>query len=176
MMMEAQRRARHKPVTVHPKGVFCLENEWFGLRSTVSVLPALKLLHDSDYRVPFIHRDVATRAELEHYVRKWFQGRQDGFEVLWLAMHSRRGLLKRDARRGRQRLAPARSVALCVELPLAGRSPGREQELGEEAAASQDGPTLDVGWAAAAGTGSSSGTSVLGGLFLSGQWALESKT
>jgi hypothetical protein len=80
-------------VLVYRKGIFCLESEWFGLRSTVSVRPALELLRASDYHVAYIHRDVATRAELEHYLRKWFQERHTGFEVLWLAMHSRRGLL-----------------------------------------------------------------------------------
>ena len=50
-------------VLVYRKGVFCLESEWFGLRSTVSVRPALELLRSSDYHVQYIHRDVATRAE-----------------------------------------------------------------------------------------------------------------
>lgn len=87
--------SRYDPsgVLVYRKGIFCLESEWFGLRSTVSVRPALELLRSSDYHVAFIHRDVATRAELEHYLRKWFQERHTGFEILWLAMHSRRGLL-----------------------------------------------------------------------------------
>ena len=58
---------------LYRKGVFCLESEWFGLRSTVTVRPALEFLRTSDYHVPYIHRDVATRAELEHYLRKWFQ-------------------------------------------------------------------------------------------------------
>ena len=90
---------------VYRKGVFCLENEWFGLRSSVSVRPALELLRASDYHVPYIHRDVATRAELEHYIRKWFQERNSGFEVLWLSMHSRRGmLLPGDMRRPDERI------------------------------------------------------------------------
>ena len=106
---------------VHPKGVFCLENEWFGLRSTVSVLPALKLLHDSDYRVPFIHRDVATRAELEHYLRKWLMEKHSGFEVLWLAMHTRKGLLlPGDVRRHDEKMDLDQ-----LEAALAGRCAGR---------------------------------------------------
>ena len=44
--MEHKRTTNHSTF-IHPKGVFCLENEWFGLSSTVSVLPALRLLHDS---------------------------------------------------------------------------------------------------------------------------------
>ena len=63
------------------------------MRSSVSVRPALELLRASDYRIPYIHRDVATREELEHYLRKWLQGRHDLYDILWLSMHSRRGLL-----------------------------------------------------------------------------------
>ncbi len=119
--MAAPRRAKPRPVTVHPKGVFCLENEWFGLRSTVSVLPALRLLHDSDYRIPFIHRDVATRAELEHYLRKWLMEKHASFEVLWLAMHTRKGLLlPGDVRRHDEKMDLDQ-----LEHALAGRCSGR---------------------------------------------------
>jgi hypothetical protein len=111
----------HPPVLVYRKGVFCLENEWFGLRSSVSVRPALELLRASDYHVPYIHRDVATRAELEHYIRKWFQERNSGFEILWLAMHSRRGLLlPGDMRRPDERIHIDR-----LEEILAGKCRGR---------------------------------------------------
>jgi hypothetical protein len=115
---------RRKPppqTLVYSKGVFCLENEWFGLRSSVSVLPALKLLHDSDYRLQFIHRDVATRAELEHYLRKWLMEKHSGFEVLWLAMHTRKGLLlPGDVRRHDERMDFDQ-----LEAALAGKCAGR---------------------------------------------------
>lgn len=75
------------------KGIFCLEAEWFGLRSSVSVRPALEFLRASDFRVPFVHRDVATRAELEHYLRKWLQQAHSAYPILWLSIHTRRGLL-----------------------------------------------------------------------------------
>lgn len=115
-------KRRPKPPTiVYEKGVFCLENEWFGLRSSVSVLPALKLLHDSDYRIRFIHRDVATRAELEHYLRKWLMEKHAGFEVLWLAMHTRKGLLlPGDVRRHDEKMDFDQ-----LERALAGRCTGR---------------------------------------------------
>ena len=115
---------RRKPppqTLVYAKGVFCLENEWFGLRSSVSVLPALKFLHDSDYRLQFIHRDVATRAELEHYLRKWLMEKHSGFEVLWLAMHTRKGLLlPGDVRRHDEKMDFDQ-----LEQALAGRCAGR---------------------------------------------------
>lgn len=84
---------RSARVDVYRKGIFCLESEWFGLRSTVSVRPALEFLATSDYHIHYIHRDVATRAELEHYLRKWLQERHTAYRILWLSMHSRKGLL-----------------------------------------------------------------------------------
>ena len=111
---------------VYRKGVFCLESEWFGLRSTVSVRPALELLRSSDYHVAYIHRDVATRAELEHYFRKWFQERHTGFEILWLAMHSRRGLLlPGDMRRPEEKMHIDR-----LEEILAGKCSGKVVHFG----------------------------------------------
>ena len=106
---------------VYRKGIFCLEAEWFGLRSSVSVRPGLEFLRASDYHVPFIHRDVATRPELEHYLRKWFQERQSGFEILWVAIHSRKGLLlPGDMRRPDERVHLDR-----LEEVLAGKCAGR---------------------------------------------------
>ena len=111
---------------LYRKGVFCLESEWFGLRSTVTVRPALEFLRTSDYHVPYIHRDVATRAELEHYLRKWFQERHAGFEILWLSMHSRRGiLLPGDMRRPGETMHVDR-----LEEVLAGRCHGRLVHFG----------------------------------------------
>lgn len=108
-------------VLVYRKGVFCLESEWYGLRSSISVRPGLEMLKASDYAVRFIHRDVATRDELEHYLRKWQQGRQDGYDILWLAMHSRRGiLLPGDMRRPSEKLRLAD-----LQTVLAGKCAGR---------------------------------------------------
>ena len=120
------KRRRPTHLTVYPKGIFCLENEWFGLRSSVSVLPALRLLHDSDYRVPCIHRDVATRAELEHYLRKWLMERHADYEILWLAVHTRKGLLlPGDVRRHDEKMDLDQ-----LETALAGRCAGRIVHFG----------------------------------------------
>jgi len=111
---------------IYRKGIFCLESEWFGLSSTISVLPALHLLHDSDYKVPFIHRDVATRAELEHYLRKWFLEKHANYEILWLAMHTRKGLLlPGDVRRHDERMNLNQ-----LELLLAGKCKNRIIHIG----------------------------------------------
>jgi hypothetical protein len=113
-------------VLLYRKGIFCLESEWFGLRSSVSVRPALELLRASDYRIPFIHRDVATREELEHYLRKLFQGRHDLYDILWIAMHSRRGLLlPGDMRRPNERV-----TLDTLEAALADKCRGRMIHFG----------------------------------------------
>lgn len=111
---------------IYRKGVFCLESEWFGLRSTVSVLPALELLRTSDYHIAYIHRDVATRAELEHYLRKWLQQRHTSYEILWLSIHAGRGiLLPGDMRRASEKL-----TLDDLEEQLAGRCEGRMIHFG----------------------------------------------
>jgi hypothetical protein len=120
------KRTTNPSTFIHPKGVFCLENEWFGLSSTVSVLPALRLLHDSDYKVPFIHRDVATRAELEHYLRKWLMEKHANYDILWLAMHTRKGLLlPGDVRRHDEKMDLDQ-----LEYALAGKCAGRMIHFG----------------------------------------------
>lgn len=54
-------------------GVFCLEGEWSpDLRSRWSVEPILQLLERLGY-LTAIHRDVASKAELTYYLRKWVQ-------------------------------------------------------------------------------------------------------
>jgi hypothetical protein len=64
--------AKSAPVA---KGTFCLEGEWWGdLGDQSSVEPALILLSKMPpYHTPYIHRDVATRAEFDHYITKWRQ-------------------------------------------------------------------------------------------------------
>ena len=72
-------------------GIFCLEGDWWGSlkhSKQSSVKPLLKLLNQyhSD-NVPFIHRDVATRQELEHYLRKWTLKSYQRYPILYLAFH-----------------------------------------------------------------------------------------
>ncbi|OGP84702.1 MAG: hypothetical protein A2V87_08910 [Deltaproteobacteria bacterium RBG_16_58_17] len=75
------------------KGVYCLEiGEWYGdLKKTCTVEPVLDLLMKSPLRVPYIHRDIATRSELRYYLRKWTQVRHKGYPILYLAFHGRPG-------------------------------------------------------------------------------------
>jgi len=113
-------------VFVYRKGIFCLESEWFGLRSSMSVRSALEFLKCSDYRIPFIHRDVATAAEITHYLRKWNMRSHAAYSVLWLSIHTRRGLLlPGDVRRHSERMDLD-----ALESCLAGKCRGRLVHFG----------------------------------------------
>ncbi|MFE7605264.1 DUF6642 family protein [Brachybacterium paraconglomeratum] len=75
------------------RGIFCLEGEWDGdLTSRLSVRPVLELLEELEV-AQWIHRDVATRAEFEYYLRKWTSDEYADFPVLWLAMHGDKALI-----------------------------------------------------------------------------------
>ena len=69
------------------KGVFCLEGNWsLDLRDRSTVRPVLDLLQ-LRLKVPFVHREYATREELEHYLRKWTQKQYASYPILYLAGH-----------------------------------------------------------------------------------------
>ncbi|WP_328992595.1 DUF6642 family protein [Kribbella sp. NBC_01245] len=75
-------------------GIFCLEGEWDpNLRNRNSVEPILELLERLGI-ARTIHRDVATRPELEYYLRKWGQKRYADYSVLYLASHGLGGKLE----------------------------------------------------------------------------------
>ena len=68
-------------------GVMCLEGDFEdSLEDRSSMLPVLDLLervgHDG---ITYIHRDVGTRAELDHYLRKWIQ--REDYYTLYLSFH-----------------------------------------------------------------------------------------
>lgn len=83
-------------------GIFCLEGEWDpDLRRRDSVEPALELLDRLEI-AKYIHRDVATRAELEYYLRgttylaEWAGNRRRyaSFRLLYLAFHGESGVVR----------------------------------------------------------------------------------
>ena len=80
---------------VHGKGVFCLEvADWFGtMKKKNTVEPVLELLHHSPLEVPYIHRDVATREELDFYLKKWTLAEYRNYPILFLAFHGAPGEL-----------------------------------------------------------------------------------
>src|SRR5512147_1436861 len=105
------------------KGIFCLEGDWWNrLERASTVEPILGLLHRWDpYFVPYIHRDVATRTEFEHYVRLWAQRRYAKYPVLYLAFHGEESeILLGDRRKPQNRV----SLDELGEL-LAGKCEGR---------------------------------------------------
>jgi len=71
------------------KGVFCLEGEWNeSLKKSSSVKPILNLLEQwAPYRVPSIHRNVATAEELRYYLDKWLTKTYSDHPILYLAFH-----------------------------------------------------------------------------------------
>jgi hypothetical protein len=74
-----------------PPGIFCLEGDWErDLRLSYSVEPALQLLQSLDIAT-YIHRDVATRDQLWHYLTEWTKRRYDNYAVLYLAFHGDTG-------------------------------------------------------------------------------------
>jgi hypothetical protein len=77
------------------KGIFCLEGEWSrNLAQASSVEPVLHLLKCWEpYRVPYIHRTVATPASLEKYLRIWAQKRYAAYPILYLAFHGNPGVI-----------------------------------------------------------------------------------
>lgn len=77
------------------KGVFCLEiSEWFGtMKKKNTVEPILELLHHSPLEVPYIHRDVATKEELNFYLSKWTLKEYKKYPLLYLSFHGAKGEL-----------------------------------------------------------------------------------
>lgn len=76
-------------------GIFCLEGDWYNdFNRNSSVKPGLKLLAQAQNRpVPFVHRDVETREEFEHYCRRWRQKSAARYPMLYLAFHGKPGCL-----------------------------------------------------------------------------------
>jgi len=88
--------------TKSPRGVFCLETDWFGnLKKPTTVQPILEFLQKLDgFEVPHIYRSVGTRVEFEFYVDKWAQKTHEDYPILYLAFHGEEGkILVGDKRR-----------------------------------------------------------------------------
>jgi hypothetical protein len=82
-------------VTTRRDGVFCIEGEWNGLLTDrTSVEPQLMMLENMNYCGGVIHRDVATRDELEYYVGKWLKRQYVRYAVGYFAFHGVRGTIR----------------------------------------------------------------------------------
>jgi hypothetical protein len=74
-------------------GIFCLEGEWFGnMKRPTTVEPALQLLR-TIHTIPYIHRNVATVGELDHYIKQWQLQKHSDFPILYLGFHGDSGCL-----------------------------------------------------------------------------------
>lgn len=74
-------------------GVFCLEGDWDPrIGSRQSVEPMLQLLSDCG-EITYIHRDVATRPELEYHLSRWFKRGMSSYRVGYLGFHASRRTL-----------------------------------------------------------------------------------
>jgi hypothetical protein len=88
VVVKRRRKRRH--------GIFCIECEWYGnLRQPTSIEGALTLLKTPKVSdIPYIHRNLATSAELEHYILKWTQKQLDAFPLLYVGLHGTPGALQ----------------------------------------------------------------------------------
>lgn len=71
----------------HTKGIFCIEGLWdpdLKVRSTVR--PLLEMLQQVA-GINYIHRDCATREDLEFYLGKWVQKKYSAYPILYLTSH-----------------------------------------------------------------------------------------
>lgn len=86
------------------KGVFCLETDWWEKPNHhSSVRPVLELLAQPGITgMPFVHHDVATRPEFEHYLAQWTQARFDAYPILYLGMHGSEGSVHLGDRRKKE--------------------------------------------------------------------------
>lgn len=76
-----------------PKGIFCLEGDWWNnLKKLSSVEPILNLLSKADgYVVPYIHWNIGDGDSFRNYVKKWTQKQYADHPILYLAFHGVQG-------------------------------------------------------------------------------------
>ena len=69
------------------KGVFCLEtDQWFQQKDISSIEPALELV-ERCLGTRYEHRDVATEAEFQFFLDRYFRKGYDNFPILYLGFH-----------------------------------------------------------------------------------------
>jgi len=74
------------------RGIFCLEGDWWNdLNRSSTVKPVMKLLCQASDGIVFVHRDVGTMEEFNHYLKKWVQRARAKYSVLYLAFHGAPG-------------------------------------------------------------------------------------
>lgn len=105
------------------KGIFCIEGDWWEKAHRQSSMePILELLSKWDtHPVPYVRRDVATRAEFDHYLAQATQNKFKRFPIIYFALHGSRGtLLVADGRR-KDAAVDIREIAQALEGRCAGK-------------------------------------------------------
>ena len=119
------------------RGIYCLEGARFGKKDQTTVEPALRLLETvRDPPVPCLHREVATRGELEVRLRQWGQPEFETHPILYLAFDGRPGHIELGRGEGSLDL---REMATLLE----GACNGRVMHFGSCATLDQHGNTLN---------------------------------
>lgn len=136
-MMSTTNRPSTRRQKVH--GVYCIESDWWQAPDVASVRPVMEMLQQwSPFHVPFVHRDVATRDEFEHYLKEWSSAKCNKFPILYIALHGTNGSVSfGDGRK------PSNSVGLNeIGESLYGRCHGRVIHFGSCDTVSIHGHTL----------------------------------
>ena len=110
------------------KGIYCIEGDWWGKPGRQSsVEPMLELLSKWDHcPVPYIRRDVATRAEFDYYLKQCAQQRFSRYAILYFALHGTVGTVKV----GDNRLSDSRIDVQVVADALEGKCKRRLLHFG----------------------------------------------
>ncbi|WP_323756507.1 DUF6642 family protein [Roseivirga sp.] len=75
------------------KNIFCLEGSWdANFKSKSTIEPVLDLL-DKCQITKYIHKDCATKSEMEFYLKKWTNKQYDDYPILYLAFHGEQNTL-----------------------------------------------------------------------------------
>jgi hypothetical protein len=102
-----------------PKGVFCLEADWWGVKDKTSVEHLLRLLESiGSYTVPYVHHDVGTREEFNFYLDKWKRS-FTSYPILYLGFHGDSGGI--TVGEGRNNHVPLSDLAERLEGSCRGR-------------------------------------------------------
>jgi hypothetical protein len=79
-------------------GVFCLEGQWQDdLSDQTSVRPTLELLERLG-EIQFIHKSVATAADLDYFLGRWVLRAYSGYRLAYFAMHGSASKLELSGR------------------------------------------------------------------------------
>lgn len=72
------------------KGIFCLETEWdfkaHKLKEEATIEPMLEFMKHV-HKMKYVHRRVATRADLSFYLKQLKKGTFNNFEIVYLSFH-----------------------------------------------------------------------------------------